>query len=71
MATFAPARPSALAITLPNPVELPVTSATLSLRENNSLLMMGGGYARTTAGARITLELKGPANPSASVLRSR
>ena len=39
MATFAPARPSALAITLPNPVELPVTSATLPFKEKRSLLM--------------------------------
>jgi hypothetical protein len=39
MATFAPALPSALAITLPNPVELPVTNATLPFRENKSSLM--------------------------------
>ena len=41
MATFAPALPNALAITLPNPVELPVTSATLPFNENNSSLIDG------------------------------
>jgi hypothetical protein len=46
-----------LAITLPNPVELPVTSATLPFNENNSSLMGAAEYGAVMGGASFSFYL--------------